>query len=216
MKKLLAFALSLLLVGLFSSNSRAQGGSQGGYGKPCIDPGCATCCVNPTSDPLWPGPGLSVECATSNCSSPCGQCKQIRIRNMYDCKNIVKIEFDGHKITGQTYSICNTYQEIGSSGPCEGVSWRTPSVDTAGTRDPSQTWLNPCWLEPAGPPGEHWWITPLPAGKGPCPGGLAYGSWIYIDFCGGDVACDKITWTVYFSDGSTCQIDMGQVPSCCP
>ena len=221
MKKLLAFAVSLLLAGTFSSSSHAQGG----YGAPCNTPECATCCINPYGYQFTPPPQpteyLEVECAASDCNDPCGGgCKQLRIRNMYDCKNIVKIELNAPAITfGNSYGFCSAFIETGNpSDPCEAdTDWQGPDPVLPGTYDVTQHWLGGgCWMTPTGHPGEHWWITPRIDPNDPCPNGVAFGSWIYIDFCGSDLHCEKMTWTVYFSDGSTCPIDMSQVPSCCP
>lgn len=207
MNKLLVLFLGLLLAGVVSTSSKAQGG----YGTPCAGGvNCNICCVNPT--PLPPGEYLWVECMASSCGADpdsCGPCKQVRIRNMYSCKNITKVEFRGPTLNGISYRICQKFQnQVGHDGePCQDAQWIV-------TVPSSQIWNDPCWISPNGKPGENWWITPDP--NGPCPGGAAQGWWIYIDFCGSDLGCDKITLIISFSDGTSCSVNLANIGSCCP
>lgn len=211
MRTTFTLIMYLLFAG-FSESSHAQGG----YGTPCAGTNCATCCVNPA----MPGPSeyLLVQCNTSNCVSECGPCKQIVIKNMYTCKNIVKIEFLGPSIWNKPYSICNTRQhKDGQVGdPCQDIAWETPDIGHPTTYDPSQKWRSPCWFstDEFENEGEHWWISANQQDN--CPDGAGYDWSIYIDFCGQDLQCQKISWLVHFSDGSTCPVNMANIASCCP
>jgi len=163
------------------------------------------CLVNPL--PLPDSNYLAVDCFVSttcrpdlNAGDPCdldSLCIQIRIRNMYPSKKITSVEFSEGDALGAPYKVCSASQhEDGQdTSACQDVAWGfVPGIT------PSQEFVNPCWV---GQGTSDWFVKPN--ANGPCPGGAAFGWWIYIDLCMFH-DCDKITWTVHFSDGSSCDI----------
>ena len=79
------------------------------------------------------------------------------------------------------------------------------------TYSPDQQYLAPCEVSANNTikpfDGEHWWVTP----NSGC-GNALHNETVQIKYCG--ISCDKVTWTIHFSDGSTCIVDMSAIGCC--
>lgn len=188
MRRILVFFGGLLLMAAFSSLGRAQDAC----GLPCQVRGDG-------SGPPAPNE-IYIQCASSDCSAECGPCVEIRFWNFYTngCK-ITSVEFLSDDAGGQ-YNVCSateydsacawTFHPDSSNKPCIG--------------DPN------CYCVDIDHK-ESWHVDHPTSG---CT--VGYGDCLILDYCG--LACDKVTWSVKFSNGHVCTFHMKDITTsgnCC-